>query len=441
MFREKKDKRNMEMNLTHFLKNKVVKNASWLIGGKLIQMFINLVVGILVARYLGPSNNGLVSYGAAYTTFFATIAALGINSVLVKEFIDHPEEEGKIIGTSLFLRVISSFLCAIAIVCFVNVVDRGEPTTIWVVSLCSLGLIFHIFEVINYWFQSKLQSKVTAIVTLIAYVITAGYRVILMLLHADVVGFAFATSIDYIAIGVMLLFAYKKHHGRTFSISLAYGRELLKKSVHFILPGVMVSIYGQTDKVMLKQMVGEAETGFYSTAVSLNAAWCFVLIAIIDSMYPSIMKAFHVDEEKFKKRNRQLYAIVFYLALIASILYTVFAELLVGVLYGEAYMPTVAPLRIITWYTAFSYLGGARNAWVVCKNRQKYLVYIYASAALANVVLNFLFIPEFGASGAAFASLITQILTILVVPFFVKGLRENAKLMIEAILLKGVRGR
>ena len=202
----------------------------------------------------------------------------------------------------------------------------------------------------------------------------------------------------------------------------------------------MVAIYGQTDKVMLKQMVGEAETGFYSTAVSLNAAWCFVLIAIIDSMYPSIMKAFQKDEEMFKKRNKQLYAIVFYLAVAASVLYTIFAEFLVGTLYGEAYLPTVMPLRIITWYTAFSYLGGARNAWVVCEDRQKYLVIIYAVSAAANVVLNFLLIPDFGASGAAAASLVTQILTILVVPFFVKGLRENAKLMVEAIFLKGVRG-
>ena len=429
------------MNLKSFLKNKAVKNAGWLIGGRVIQMLVNLIVGRLVARYLGPSNNGLVSYGTAYTTFFATIASLGINSVLVKEFVDNPKEEGKIIGTSLFLRAISSFLCAIVIICFVRIIDAGEPVTILVVSLCSLGLIFHIFETINYWFQSRLQSKVTAIVTLIAHIITAGYRVVLMMTDASVVWFAFATSVDYICIGVMLLYAYKKHNGNQLSVSWAYGKELLKKSYHFILPGVMVAIYGQTDKVMLKQMVGEAETGFYSTAVSLNAAWCFVLIAIIDSMYPSIMKAFNKDEKKFIKRNKQLYAIIFYLALAASVLYTIFAEFLVGTLYGEAYMPTVMPLRIITWYTAFSYLGGARNAWVVCKNRQKYLVYIYAISAVANVVLNVVFIPGWGASGAAFASLITQILTILVVPFFVKGLRENAKLMVEAILLKGVRGK
>ena len=99
----------------------------------------------------------------------------------------------------------------------------------------------------------------------------------------------------------------------------------------------------------------------------------------------------------------------------------------------------VNPLRVITWYTAFSYLGVARNAWIVCENKQKLLKYIYIVSALSNVVLNCFFIPSFGATGAALASLITQILTTLVVPLFIKDIRYNSVLMIEGILLRKVR--
>ena len=427
------------MRLSDFIKNKTVKNAGWLIGGRIIQMIVNLIVGILMARYLGPSNYGLVNYGIAYTSFFSTIASLGINSVLVKEFVDHPGEEGMIIGTSLFLRAISSFLSALSIIGIVFVVDAGEPLTILVVALCSLGLVFHIFEVINFWFQSRLQSKVTAIVNLIAHTITAIYKVVMMATDISVVGFAFATSVDYICIGLMLLYAYKKYNGGNFHISLSYGKELLKKSYHFILPGVMVAIYGQTDKIMLKQMVGSAETGYYSTAVHLSNAWCFVLTAIIDSMYPSIMQAFQHSEEKFVKRNKQLYAIIIYISVSASIMYTILGRFMVNLMYGEAYLPVVAPLIIISWYTALSYLGGARNAWVVCKNRQKYLTHVYAASAAVNVILNYLLIPEFGAVGAAAASMVTQIMTIMVVPFLIKDLRENAIMMVEAVLLRGIK--
>lgn len=424
--------------IKRLLHNRVVKNAGWLIGGKVLQMLINLFVGLITARYLGPSNYGLINYAAAYTAFFASICTLGINSVIVKEFVDNPDQDGTIIGTSLVLRAISSFLSALTIIGISLVVDAGEPTTIIVVVLSSVGVLFQIFETFNYWFQSKLQSRTTAIATLIAYIITSAYKVILLVLQKSVIYFAFATSVDYICLAVILYICYKKNSGSKLGFSKSYAKSLLKKSCHFILPGLMVAIYGQTDKIMLKHMISDAEIGYYSTAITICNMWCFVLSAIIDSLYPPIMEAFNRDKADFDKKNKILYAIVFYVSVFVSLIFTFLSKYIVGLLYGDAYLPAVAPLRIVTWYTAFSYLGVARNAWIVCTNKQKYLKYIYLSAAIANVVLNLLFIPSFGASGAAIASLISQIITTMVVPFFIKDLRENSILMLQAIIFKGV---
>ena len=51
-------------------------------------------------------------------------------------------------------------------------------------------------------------------------------------------------------------------------------------------------------------------------------------------------------------------------------------------------------------------------------------------------MLNCIFIPIWGASGAAVASLISQIITTLVVPFFIKDMRENSIMIVKAILFK-----
>ena len=96
-------------------------------------------------------------------------------------------------------------------------------------------------------------------------------------------------------------------------------------------------------------------------------------------------------------------------------------------------------MRIVTWYVAFSYLGVARDTWIVCEGKQKYLVRIYAGAAVTNVVLNYFFIRLWGASGAALASLITQISTIFVFPLLIKDYRPNVRLMIKAVSLRGFR--
>ena len=63
------------------------------------------------------------------------------------------------------------------------------------------------------------------------------------------------------------------------------------------------------------------------------------------------------------------------------------------------------------------------------------------SAAILNVIINFILIPSFGSAGAAMASLITQICTSIVLPFLIKPIRENAVMMIEAITLKDLLWR
>lgn len=424
------------------MKNSIVKkelsNASWMIGARIIQMMFSFFISILTARYLGPDNYGLVNYGMAYVGFFTALCTLGINSIIVKELVSKPKEEGTIMGTTIFLRFFSSVLSVVLIYVVVFFIDYGEQLTQKVVFLCSLSLIFQVFDTINYWFQSKYLAKVTSLSTLGAYVIVSVYKMYLLMTGKGVVWFAISTSIDYVCVAVLQILAYKKYNGAKMSFSCTMAKNLLGKSYHFILSGLMVAIYGYTDKFMLKQMLNETVVGYYSIATTISTMWVFILAAVIDSVYPTIMRLYETDYEGYKKKNKQLYAIVFYMSMFVSMLFMIFGKLVIDILYGDKYALAVTPLKIVTWYTAFSYLGVARNAWIVCENEQKYLKYMYFGAAIINIILNLLLIPQFGAAGAAFASLITQIFTSLILPALFKGMRPNTMLMIEAIFLRGV---
>lgn len=421
-----------------FLKSKEIKNASWLIGGRIAQMILSLFVGVLTARYLGPGNYGLINYGTAYVTFFTALCGLGLNSVIIKDFVDHPDEQGEAIGSALTMRLISSILSSIMIIGIVSIIDREESLTITIVALCSISSVFHVFETFHYWFQSRYQSKITSIAGFCAYGLTSVYKITLLILGKDVKWFAFATSIDYIAVAVFLILAYKKYRGPTLSFSFRKSKALLKISYHYILSTLMISIYGQTDKLMLKQFLGEHEVGYYATATGICAMWTFVLQAIIDSLYPTILRLYSENKEAFKRKNKQLYAIVFYISCFVSLGILLLGDWGISILYGAEYAPAGLPLKIVTWYTAFSYLGVARNAWIVSEGKQRYLKYMYLSAAVINIILNAVFIPLAGTAGAALASLITQIFTSMIMPCFFKEMRPNVKLMLEAILLKDV---
>ena len=123
-------------------KRKVINNAKWIIVCKVIQAVLQLVIGMLCARYLGPSNYGVINYAASVVAFVVPLMQLGLQSTLVQELIESPEKEGKIMGTSLVLDLVSSFLCVSLVTAFVSTVNRGETETIIVSVLYSLSLVF-----------------------------------------------------------------------------------------------------------------------------------------------------------------------------------------------------------------------------------------------------------------------------------------------------------
>ena len=71
----------------------------------------------------------------------ASLCTLGINSIIVKELVDYPDEEGNTIGTTLILRIISCFFSILMILGISTLVDGDEKLTIVVVGLYSVTLI------------------------------------------------------------------------------------------------------------------------------------------------------------------------------------------------------------------------------------------------------------------------------------------------------------
>lgn len=422
------------MKLKALLKNRNINNAAWLIGGKIFQSILGLVVSIFTARYLGPSNYGLISYAASIVAFLVPIMQLGFNNILVQELTNYPDEEGKVMGTSILLSFFSGIACILGIFCFTLVANPGERVTTVVCVLYGIMLMPEAIEMIRYWYQYKLLSKYTSIISFIAYIIVSAYKIFLLATHQKVYWFAISYSIDYFIIAVALLIIYKKLGRQAFSFSKSIAKRMFSKSKYYIISNLMVVVFAQTDKVMIKLMINDSATGYYTAAVTTAGMTSFIYAAIIDSLRPTIFEHKKNDDKKgYEKNITVLYSIIIYLSFFQSIIMTLLAPWIIKLMYGPDYTAAVSALQIIVWYTTFSYYGGAKDVWVLAEGKQKYLIWLNMSGALANVGLNLIFIPLVGINGAAFASLITQIFTNIIMIIIIKPLRNNQKLLFRAL--------
>ena len=415
------------------MKNTPAKNAIWIISGKIIQSLLGLVVSMLSARYLGPSNYGLINYAASVVAFVIPVMQLGFRSTLVQEFVEYPDQEGETLGTALLLNVLSSLACIVGVIAFVRIANPHETTTYLVCFLYSLNLIFQALEMIQYWFQAKLMAQYIATASLFAYIFVSAYKIYLLFSAKSVYWFAVSQVLDYLVIAAILTFVYYRLGGPPMTFSWKCAKRMFLRSRHYIISAMMVTIFQQTDRLMLKMMMDDAATGYYSAAVSCAGLSSFVFGAIIDSMRPVILEAKRSSNADFVVQMRRLYAIIFYLSLLQCLFMTIFASPIIWILFGAEYAPAVPALMVGVWYVTYSYFGAVRNVWILAEGKQKYLWIINLCGATMNVILNLMLIPLCGLIGAAIASLVTQFFANFLLGFIVKPIRDCNRIMLQSM--------
>lgn len=414
------------------MKNSVLKNAAWIIGCKIIQSILNLVIGMMTARYLGPSNYGVITYVSSIVAFAVPIMQLGMKQTLVKEVVQSSEREGEILGTSLVMNIISSIFCMLGCVSFVAIADAGDKETIIICALYSLTLLFQATEITQYWFQAKLLSKYPSIASLFAYIVVAAYKVFLLATQKSIAWFALSNVLDYFLISVILIVFYRKLGNQKLKFSWCTGKKMFSQSKYYIIPGLMVMIFHHTDRIMIKLINGEVETGIYSAAVTCIGISGFVFAAVIDSARPVILEIKVKNQKLYETKVTQLYCIINCMALAQSVGMTLLSKPLIALMYGADYKASAGVLSVAVWYITFGYYGMVRNIWILAEEKQKYLTGINVAGAVANVVLNFFLISKWGAVGAAVASLVTQFFTNVIIGFIIKPLRRNNYLMLRS---------
>lgn len=416
-------------------KNKEILNSIWIMGERVFNMMISLVVSVLTARYLGPSNYGTLNYTASFVAFATSIATLGMDGVVVKKIIENPKEEGDYLGSSIVFRLVSSVMSMITICAIVLFLNPNEIIKFWLVLIQSCQLMMKSVQILDVWFQRYLKAKYVSVGKMIACLVVSTYKFFLLVTAKNIIWFAFANVITDGLISLIIWIFYSKENTKKLCFSFKKGKEVLSESYHFILSGLMVAVYSQMDRIMIGKMLTDRDVGLYTTATYICSLWVFIPEAIINSFRPKMMELkINGKEDEYKYRLGQLYSGIIWLCIIFSLGITIFAKLIIWILYGESYYGAIDTLRIVIWFETFAMIGTARGIWILCENKNKYVKYYLLIGAVINVLLNYFLIPILGINGAAVATLITQFTTSMIAPLFFSETRIHTKIVMKSLV-------
>lgn len=388
--------------------HRIIANTGWLFADKLIRMGMGLLVGVWVARYLGPDRFGLLSFSGAFAALFTAVASLGLDGIVVRNLVRRPGERNEILGTALLLKLTGGSLSIALAMTAVYLIRPADTLTHWLVGIAIAGTIFQAIDPIDFWFQSQVRSKFTVYAKNGAFLLAAILKVVLILVQAPLMAFAMAGLAEIAMGSIGLLLAYRATGGfiTAWRARLPLARELLQDSWPLILSGVVIMIYMRIDQVMIGQISGNQEVGVYSAAVRLAEVWYFIPTAVVSSVFPGIVEARAIGDEPFYGQLQKLYNFMAFLAYAVALPVTFIAGPVVNILFGSAYEKAGPMLAVLIWAGLFTNLGVARSSFLTAMNWTRLHFLTVSLGCVINVGLNFLLIPRYGGMGAVIASFV-----------------------------------
>lgn len=410
----------------------------WLLGGKIVNMILSFFVSLATARYLGPDNFGSINYVAAYVSFFSSITSLGLSVIVIKEISMGKEDDNEVIWTGILMRFLTAVFSTIAVIALVSITDKSDPLLVKIAILESIAILASAFDTFMYWFQGKLLGKYTSIASVVAYIGMSLYRIYLLANNADILWFAFATSVDTLLLSLILMLCYVRENGFHPKVSIRLGKSLMKQSYHYMISGLIAILYSKIDQIMLKQMLDTYSVGLYTAALTIAGLWGMIPSAFIQSVSPILYKNAEENHGMFYKRLRQSYAGIWLLNICWSLGVSIFSYWVIYLLYGKAYLGARGALVIVVWYTGITSIGSLTQVYLATENKNKYVNYFALAGLVTDVVLNALLIPKMGILGAAIATLVTYTVIHIVMPLAIKDTRDAGRLIIQGMLFRDV---
>ncbi len=406
---------------------KIAANVTWLFSGKVVQMGVALLVGIWLARYLGPEQFGLLGFATALCGLFSVIALLGFRGIVVRELVQTPEQKANILGTTTALQLIGSLLAYGLVLATVFILRPDDTLSRIIVAILGLRLLFMVTQVAEYWYESQVESKYVVWIKNVFLLISGAIKIGLIVWQAPLLAFVWVMMGEsaLTAMALVLLFHKRILPLTQLTVTKQRAKQLLKDSWPLFLSGVAVTIYMQIDKIMLGQLDSNQAVGIYTAATRISEAWYFIPMAIVASVFPAILEAKKQGEAKYLQRFQQLYSLMVWMALAVAIPMTFLSDWLIVLLFGQAYAQAGTVLAIHIWASIFVFLGVASGRWFLAENLTKLSLERTALGAITNVILNFVLIPVYGAVGAAVATVISY----AIVAMFSDLLWSNTRFM------------
>jgi O-antigen/teichoic acid export membrane protein len=459
---------NEEQKIEEFLKILAKSSLIVFITLFLSKIFLYLY-RIIIARYYGPGVYGLFVLSVMLLTWFRIFASFGFREGLLRYisvFRGRKEKEKipHIFKISIVFSMSASILAGFLLFFFSDFIAlrifSNSDLVIFlkifsvVLPFVILGGIFlaviRAFEKVGWY--SFISNVLWNSATLLALVVLIFFGIN-----------SVSVPVSYL-IGTFLMFAASYYVCRT-RISEIFNsgkkitdakskkifREVFSYSWPFIFYGVVVSVFYWIDSFMIGIFKTVSDVGFYNVAVPIASLLVLPLDLFRQLFFPLVTKEYSKGNfETVRQLSQQVGKWIFMMSMPFFVLLMIFPGAFIRILFGTEFLVAENALRFLSVGALFTALFGVSEDLISMKGKSKLVLIDVSVTAVINIILNYIFVPLYGISGAGFATMISMIVLNLlflfqsyknlsIIPVRRKILRVTFVIVFSTLLLLIVR--
>lgn len=404
----------------------------------LLNSTLSFIVGIIIARNLQPDTYGFFASTLATVTLFFSFSHLGIAQFWLKKTGKFGWRVRNLFYPSMLIVLKSMFLSILTIILigvFVSHNDSEKFATI-LLSFHLIGLTTVELLVAKYQLEQKYDR--IALFQLVPNLIRLIFILVIFYVFNHISILTIACTYFIVSIITPIIFwkdfanlSYgkidlKNHHDKNESQLKLSQKQIIKSSVPFALAGFFHFIYYQSDIILVKYLSSNSQAGYYSGAVLIFSSIMLIPTVIYQKyLMPKIHFWFNHDKSFFVNFFKKSSVYMFIIGTMFFLLVYFNAEKIILFVFGKNYFDSIHLIKLLSISLPISFLSANLGATLVTDKTIRKKAKIMGFIAITNIFLNLMLIPSFDAKGAAYATLICNVL------LFVFYFLESNKFMLS----------
>ena len=385
---------------------RIFRNFSALMAAQIVSNLAGLVTTAWLARALLPEAFGVIGWGVAVIGYLGLLVNFGIDRHALRLISRAPDGIRDIAGAVLGVRLVLAAILYVVWIGFIMLLDR-DPLVTTVFAVQGLGL-FVTAITLDFAFQAVERMGINAARQIAASLLGLAGALLLVAGPDDV---ALAAAVTVGATGLATIGALAAFRGRYGLPPLAWQpgrwRGMLRASAPVALAGILTTIYITADLVMLGFMADAHEVGLYSASARL-AVMAVVPASIAGAAFLPQLAAARDDPSRRNRIAARHAAPVLVVGAALAALAIAYPSHLLGIVFGEAYLPATATLALLLGASAVTCLRLCHDSALLAWDFDRERLMTLGGAAALNIALNLVMIPRYGGYGAAMATLAAE---------------------------------